>query len=92
MKTNLTKHIGYTALVTAGLLLIPLLGNWPWTSSDFVIMGVLIFGTGIVISLIVRFAKTKKSRIIVSGIVILLFLLTWAELAVGLFGTPWAGN
>jgi hypothetical protein len=55
-------------------------------------MGVLIFGTGIVISLIVRFAKTKKSRIIVSGIVILLFLLTWAELAVGLFGTPWAGN
>lgn len=92
MQNNLPKHIGYAALVTIGLLLIPLVGNFPWTLSDFVIAGILIFGTGILISLVVRFAKTKKSRIIVSGIVVLLFLLTWVELAVGLFGTPWAGN
>jgi hypothetical protein len=89
---NLPKHIGYAALVTIALLLIPLIGNWPWTLSDFVIMGILIFGTRIVISLVVRFAKTTKARVIISGIVIFLFLLTWAELAVGIFGTPFAGN
>ena len=92
MQSNLKNHISYSALVTIGLLLIPLLANWPWTGSDFVIMGILIFGAGTVISLIVRYVKTKKSRMIISGIVALLFLLTWVELAVGLFGTPFAGN
>lgn len=92
MQTNLPKHIGYAAIVTIGLLLIPLLANFPWTLSDFVIGGVLIFATGVVISLVVRFARTKKSRIIIGGIVLFLFLLTWAELAVGLFGTPFAGS
>jgi hypothetical protein len=33
--------------------------------------------------------KTKTSLIL--G-VLLLFLLVWGELAVGLFGSPWAGN
>lgn len=33
----------------------------------------------------------KKKHIIIT-IVVLIAILTWAELAVGVFGTPWAGS
>jgi len=33
-----------------------------------------------------------KNRILFIGILVLMFLLIWAELAVGIFGTPFAGN
>ena len=63
-----------------------------WTSSDFVVAGVLLFGTGLLIELVLR--KTKKGawRILAVLGLTLLFLLTWLELAVGIFGSPWAGT
>jgi hypothetical protein len=36
----------WLALVVGFVLLIPLLGNWPWTLSDFIIAGILLFGAG----------------------------------------------
>jgi hypothetical protein len=38
-----------------------------------------------------RKMKTKK-KIIITIIVIVILFLVWAELAVGIFGTPFAGN
>lgn len=87
MKNNLFR----LALGTAALLMIPLLLRWPWTLSDFVIMGVLIFGTGLTYELITS-KLGKKHRVIVAIALLIAFLLVWAELAVGLFGTPFAGN
>jgi hypothetical protein len=31
-------------------------------------------------------------RILIIGLILILFLLVWAELAVGIFGTPFAGS
>lgn len=63
-----------------------------WSSSDFVIMGILLTGTGLLLEFSLRKIKTVKYRLMVSGIIIFLFLLVWAELAVGVFGTPFAGS
>ncbi len=63
-----------------------------WTFSDFVIGGVLLFGTALVIDLLLRFLKSKRQRIIVIVATVLLLMIVWAELAVGLFGSPWAGS
>jgi len=35
--------------------------------------------------------RTRRTVLIVGAIVAVLFLV-WAELAVGVFGTPWAGS
>ena len=63
-----------------------------WTASDFVVAGVLLFGMGLLIELALR--KTKKGawRIFAVLGLMLLFLLVWLELAVGIFGSPWAGT
>lgn len=84
-------------LVIAVLLCIPLIAmqftrEVIWTLSDFIIAGILLLGTGILIEIVARNVKVKKTRIaLVFGILIALFLV-WAELAVGIFGTPFAGS
>lgn len=79
------------------LLLIPLIAmqfstGVDWKILDFLIMGVLLLGTGLLCEFVLRKVKSTKSRIIFCGIVLLVFLLVWAELAVGIFGTPFAGS
>ncbi|MGK6341958.1 hypothetical protein ACMGDK_06955 [Chryseobacterium sp. DT-3] len=81
----------------AVLLCIPLLGNmfseeFDWSPVDFVIAAVLLFGTAFIIDLIQRIVKNKTYKILLSGAILILLLLVWAELAVGIFGTPFAGS
>lgn len=78
------------------LLLIPLIamlftGEVNWSFFDFTIMGILLTTTGILIGITLKIVKSNNKYIIILT-VSLLFLLIWAELAVGLFGTPFAGN
>ncbi len=79
------------------LLLIPLIAmqltnEVDWKINDFVIMGVLLIITGLLCELVMRKIKSMKSRILICGAVLLMFILIWAELAVGIFGTIFAGS
>ena len=83
------------AAITVILLTIPLTAMFltnevDWGVFDFLVMGVLLFSFGMVLELIGR--KTRRFKIIWIALVILTFLLIWAELCVGIFGTPFSGN
>lgn len=91
------KQLLRIVLVTAALLLIPLVAmqftaEVNWTASDFVIMGVLLLGTGLLLQFAANKLRTRKSRLITSGLIAFAFLFVWAELAVGLVGSPFAGS
>ncbi len=78
------------------LLLIPLIGmaitdEINWSLFDFIIMGSLIIFLSIGINFVSNRNKNLKNRDLYIGILVLIFTLIWAELAVGLFGTPFAG-
>lgn len=94
MKNNRLKGI----MLTAGiLLLIPFLATVftdtvDWGLFDFVVAGVLLVGTGLAIELVMRKVENPQNRLILSAIILVALLLIWAELAVGIFGTPLAGN
>ena len=82
--------------IVGSLLLMPLIsmlltGEVNWSFFDFTIMGVLLTITGLLIGITLKIVKSNNKYIIILT-VSLLFLLIWAELAVGLFGTPFAGN
>jgi hypothetical protein len=87
-----------TILVSAtALLLIPLIAmNFTsevnWKIFDFLAAGILLVGTGISLEFILRKIKTKRNRIILIAGLFLALILVWAELAVGVFGTPFAGS
>lgn len=85
-------------LVFASLLLsIPMIAmqftdEVNWSLRDFIVMGVILFGTAISIELVMRKAKGLKFKLIFVGAVLLIAIILWAELAVGIFGTPFAGS
>jgi len=54
-------------------------------------MGLLLMGLGISIKLILNRIKNRKKSLLYVWILIILFLLIWAELAVGIFNTPFVG-
>ena len=81
--------------IVLSILLIPFIAMFyseevRWDLADFLIMGVLLFTAGLALDYVIRKNSKKKVFLIVS--IVLIFLLTWAELAVGIFGTPFAGS
>jgi len=63
-----------------------------WTTMDFVIAAMLLVGSGLIISLIIEKVQNSTQRIVAIIGIVLLLILTWAEMAVGIFGTPLAGS
>jgi hypothetical protein len=79
------------------LLLIPLVAmqftnEVNWSGFDFLVAGVLLLGTGLLVEGVLRTVKTKSKRLLLVSALLLLLALIWIELAVGLFGTPFAGS
>lgn len=79
------------------LLFIPLIAmqfsaEVVWKGSDFLIMGVLLLCTGLAIEIMLRKVRKMNHRFLLIAVIVVLLLLVIAELAVGLFGTPFAGS
>ena len=79
------------------LLLIPLIGmaitdEINWSPFDFIIMGSLLIVLSIGINFVSNRTKNFNNRVLYIGILVLIFMLIWAELAVGIFGTPFGGS
>ena len=52
----------------------------------------MLFITGLAIGIIIKKIKYSKYRNIFITVIVMIFILIWAELGVGLFGTPFAGD
>jgi peptidoglycan/LPS O-acetylase OafA/YrhL len=79
------------------ILLVPLVamqftGEVTWKAGDFAVAAVLLFGTVLACELVLRKVRSAKSRIAICAGILLVLILVWAELAVGIFGTPFAGS
>lgn len=99
MRTDspVSKGIIRILLVTALILLIPLLAmrftdEVDWELADFVIIGSLLIGTGLIYELVVKRVSDVKYRVALTIVLAAALLLFWAELAVGVFGTPFSGQ
>lgn len=85
------------AITAALILLVPLIAmqftnEVKWTLLDFVVAGVLLLGTGFVCELVMRKVKKIEYRVAICLAILAALLVIWAELAVGIIGTPFAGS
>ena len=102
MTTMTRQHLDARQLLriagaTAALLLIPFVamqftGEVNWTASDFIIMGGLLLGTGLLLQFAVNKIRSTRSRLVALGLIGFACLFVWAELAVGIVGSPFAGS
>ncbi|MGV7209643.1 hypothetical protein ACLB1G_17500 [Oxalobacteraceae bacterium A2-2] len=95
--TPLVRQLALVALCTMAILLLPLAAmqftrEVDWQANDFVAAAVLLGGAGTVYVLAARLLRTGRQRLLAAALCALALLLAWAELAVGVFGTPLAGS
>ena len=91
------KRLIAIVLTVVLLLLIPFIAmqfttEVNWSLPDFMIAAVLLLGTGLMCELVLRKVKKTSSRIAICFALFLALMLVWIELAVGIFGTPFAGS
>lgn len=97
VQQSLGKKLGLVVLGTAAILLMPFIamqftGEVNWTASDFVMAGVLLAGIGMAYVLATVKMRNPRTRLIAGALFAAALLFIWAELAVGLVGTPFAGS
>ena len=91
------KHFFLIVGVVFGILLIPFIATQVteevnWSAFDFIIMGGMLLSTGVLMEVLIRKIKNKTTRFVLLGLSLLVFLLLWAEMAVGIFGSPISGS
>ena len=93
---NSKRLLVWLAGITA-VLLIPMIAmqftqEVSWKTGDFIIAGVLLTCVALIYELVIRRFSSKTKRIALSSTLLLVLALIWAELAVGIFGTSFAGS
>jgi hypothetical protein len=91
------KRLIGIVIAVALLLLVPFFamrftGEVNWSPFDFVVAGVLLLGTGLGCELVLRVVKKTQYRIAACAVILMVLFVIWAELAVGLIGTRFAGS
>ena len=95
--TTQNKRLIGIVLTVVFILLIPFITmqfihEVNWTASDFIVAAVLLLGTGLACELVLRKVKKREQRIALCAVILVILFLIWAELAVGIFGSPFSGS
>lgn len=93
----LTKRLTLAILIPIILLLIPLTAMFftsevNWSPFDFLIAAALLFSASFGCEWILRKTQNMRNRILFISLTLFVIFIIWAELAVGIFGSPWAGS
>ena len=91
-KRFLNMVLGIPLLLAIPFVAMRFSGEVNWTLGDFIVAGGLLLGLALVIEAILRVVIQRRHRILLFVVVFVLFVLLWAELAVGVFGTPFGGS
>jgi hypothetical protein len=95
-KLNRPQWIIFIVIIL--LLCIPFIeqlgGNesFNWTFFDYLMAFILLFSVGITLEFTVRSIRSRSLKRAAIVVIVLFFILLWAELAVGIFNSPIAGD
>ena len=91
VRRSIRRQMWYVSLATASILVVPLVAKLftdevNWSLFDFIVMGILLFGTGLTYVLILRISDSIAYRTAVGVALAAAFLLFWVNGAVGIIG------
>jgi len=91
------KRFFIIVVIVIVLLLIPLVAmqftdEVNWTIADFVVAGAILSVFFLMCEIAIRKIKNVNYRVLMLVAFLIVLLLVWAELGVGIFGTPFAGD
>jgi VIT1/CCC1 family predicted Fe2+/Mn2+ transporter len=92
VRRSIRRQMLYVAVATASVLMVPLLAmlftdEVNWSPFDFIVMAILLFGTGLAYVLISKFSERLAYKAAVAVAVLAGLFLIWVNLAVGIIGS-----
>ena len=84
--------LGTLAILSVPLIAMQFTSDVVWGILDFAVMGALLMTIGSTYVFAARLVRTPQYRIILGAALALVLFVCWAELAVGVFGSPFAGS
>lgn len=98
VRTNMTtiimnnKRLGAMLLAISALLLVPFFAmkfttEVNWTASDFILAGVMLYGTALLFECVMRFGRTGTYRAAAGLALVTCLMIVWANGAVGIIGS-----
>lgn len=91
-KNIITMIIGTLVILSIPLIAMRFSDEVQWSPFDFLTIGTLLLGTGLAYELFATKLTTTTQRGVLAIVLLVILFLIWAELAVGIFGTPFAGS
>lgn len=76
-KKSMTKRLSIWAAIVAAILMIPFVTKAPWTGSDYVFAGTVLFGAASIYEFTTRKMTNPNHRIIVGITVITVLIFIW---------------
>jgi hypothetical protein len=67
-------------------------GEVNWSLFDYIAAAILLLGTGLACEFVLRKVPGTMYRLGICAVLLLALFIVWAELAVGVFGTRFAGS
>jgi len=94
---KLTGRFIFISCALMSLLVIPFLATifsteFNWSKSDFFVMSALFIGLALMVEFILQCFTSTVWRVLLIALALFIIVMFWAELAVGIFGTPFAGS
>lgn len=91
------RRLVYILVAVPAILLVPLVAmqfttEVAWSPFDFLVAGALLLGAGLTFEFFARRRSSTAFRVAVGLVIAAVLTIIWAELAVGVFGTPLAGS
>lgn len=91
------KRLPILLVSATAILLVPFIAmqfsnDVNWTMLDFGVAAILLFGTVFIIEAIIHYVQKSTTRTALILVSVLTLILIWLELAVGIFGSPFAGS
>lgn len=81
-----------TLVLLVPLIAMQLTDEVDWNLTDFLVAGMLLLAAGSLFEHFTNKIDGGRYRIFIGVVILVVFVLVWAELGVGIFGTPWAGS
>ena len=63
-----------------------------WSGFDFAVAAALLSAAALAFFLIARPGKSRRYRMVAGALILVVLVVVWLELAVGLFGSRFAGS
>ena len=84
--------MGITCILLLPLIAMQITDEVNWTLLDFVVAGALLLGACLAFEFFARRSSTTSYRVGIGIAIATILVIVWLELAVGIFGSPWAGS